>query len=679
MPPPNGVQPRGSQDLPPPNPADEIQDHLNESTLVGDPQWSESDFRSQHLKLNLALEALRRYMRGDEKMTEEKLKKSLDAWTQSPEFSAPENKEFNEKALKSIHRQLGTLRSAELVTKAGKVKEFLPPAPEEPKPVPAPVIDKKPPAKSPEKETKKPRGWRLNALTFDFHAADDEFRSAPHYYTIKVLPKNGITQNQDSNFAGAVGAEFGVGGFDFYSGLYYGDFTPMLIGPSVEPGPAQFRRAGVRFGLVEYGGFGAGKRGPGGKGHITLLGRSRTGFELGSAWCSKIEGSEVSGAECPKASAQLGVTSETTFLTFGYGPFEAGVSLLNGSFYLDGNDTPGINRLPLEFNLAFYFDNPQKAEDPMMTEDGLRKGVTNAEVTNTALKLVANSFGNNYRRKQEFGFMLSRPQFFANEPQLKLLNTGGFVFPIFSGWNEGTLAHRLARDLHYGNWTQRGVLAGFMGAELLVHGIASLATPGMPDNIVVFPGTAAPEDKDLLSVNEGFSNLQNQAWRMNLEQVAFRDALALAGALGAFGDRNKAIKEGGLHLPIANGVLFVGGLAMILTSGDQSGEGFLGGTIAGNQAPKFTPGQRLELTETSYDPSSQRWQNRRLEWGTQLLGFASLNLVDYGVGMVKHQKKHPKEESRKVPERRIGFIVDPRLGGSVRPNGDFNLTLSARF
>lgn len=255
MAPPVKVQPTPSPNLPAKTATEEREEYLADLALVGDPRWKDSSFSQNHMEVYFAVDAVQRFMKGEGGMSSErlaaKIKTLLDSETE-------ENKEFHQTVVKSFYRQLTSFQDPENVTRAREIMALLPDG--VPAPPPAPEESKKDPKTEPAK-VEEPQdhftpGWRFNAATFDFHASDETFRGFPRIYTATILPEEGLGQNLSSDFGGVAAAEFGYNDLNFLAGAYYEDLTPTQ-------NPAHYQRAGIRLGMVEYGGLGVGDRGAG--------------------------------------------------------------------------------------------------------------------------------------------------------------------------------------------------------------------------------------------------------------------------------------------------------------------------------------------------------------------------------------------------------------------------------
>jgi hypothetical protein len=226
--------------------------------------------------------------------------------------------------------------------------------------------------------------------------------------------------------------------------------------------------------------------------------------------------------------------------------------------------------------------------------------------------------------------------------QYALLNTGSFFNATLSGLDQGSLAYRLTWNLRYGDTGQRAAIGTLMGAEFLVNAIGALATPGIPERVDTFPG-ALPPDGEVPAGREEVTNLQAQAFRLAWPVNLGRGALAGLGAVGAWGDINEAVRDETPHFLIAHSALGVGGLVLVLTSGDFSGEGFFSNSILGNQAP--TGAETVEVTDSRFSIGNQQSQFIRLETGVMLLSYAGNGLVDYLTRRLAYLNHQEGEES----------------------------------
>lgn len=668
MVPPGKVKPSGSTPPPSRSPSEEITDLLTGKNLVGDARWQDSAFRRKHMKLYFALDAIEGFMKGE--IGEAKLKEKINAWLTNPDFASQANKAFYESVQKNIHRTLKLFQTPANVAKVKVMVSLIPGKEPEPKPVkvsaPKPIAD-----------PTDPKNWDVNFFGINIHAFDEAFRRVPHILTLKAFPEAGYGQNQSSKFGINAHLQYSFQGYDFFTGFLHEDFNPT--------GSAGiFNRMAFYGGLWQYGGdtsFTKGRRGPGGGWHFGINNKSWTGFGLGAAWCSSVKDSNISGAECSFFSPQLSIINGSELLSAGYGPIEVGVSFAPSTTFINFGTlgAPNGNRVPFVWSINYYFRDPKGRGNSLKPEDVVREDITNPEITYTAMKIVQNSFSKNLDRKNEAAFQMSAISA-LNADQYRLANTGRFAFGILTGFGEGQLAYTIGRHLHLadadkkmglGLLNQKVTLPILMGLELIAHGIGWAGTAGTPKKIETSMGEPLPPDFNP-SVNEGIWDLQGRSYRLNVPQILIRDALAVAGMFQPFGDRNEAIKKGGM----VNGyvgkhaALALAGAALILTSGDGSGSGTLGSSILGNRPP--ADGELVSADEGRLSLGSQANQSLRLGLGSQLVGYAASGILDYYLGRLQYSDlKDRKGETGKGSKgnSQSSLLQSPHLSFQMGPSG----------
>lgn len=462
--------------------------------------------------------------------------------------------------------------------------------------------------------------FSLDSFSLETHFLDDALRPLPRYYTLGVLPEEGLNQSLSSDFALRAGAEARLGPLNMFFQAYTADARP-------DGNPnAVFRQLGVAVGLTEY------SRGiriaPTEGFYISLLGgMSRVGVGLGAGWCDHIDQGEDPAATCDGESTfQLSAIDESDLLSVGIGPVEIGLRLLPGTVYWNADESAGLpesDRDPFSLRLTYYLNPPQVPQESQDPESVFWRDLTVSEFAFTNTRLFTNFIQNNVRRRQEAAYQRGRYHLALadvlgasrSDDFYGLFNLGTFLNGVLGGLSEGSLAYRLGRDLHRGDTGQQAVLGAMMGLDTLVQLIGVLATPGEPT-----------EEEYRRGEVEGITNLQAQAFRMSLPTVAVRNALAALEALGAFGDRDQTVRDGGIqYFHGAHGALALAGLVMILTSGDFSGDGFFNFSVLGNQLPNEGA---IEVTESRFAVESQRLQYFRLEAGTMLLSLGVNAILD---------------------------------------------------
>lgn len=577
-------------------------------------EWQDSQsFRLQHTELYLALDTLRAVFRGSATELSAAQRETLAALRRVAEVNAG--------SVEAV--VLGNLRQA--MASAGEAERARAQA------VSAVVGEAPAPASG--SSTAADRGFRVSAITLDTHFADAAMRTWPSYYSFGVLPREGLNQSQNSALGLSAGAEFQIGEFTTFANVYFGHDVVADANPA-----AHFERLALRFGLVEYPRPLYGRRDDF---HFGLLigSRSRAGFGIGVGWCDHIDGSDVSGARCPDPTFQLLSVGESDFLDIGYGPISFAVRPLASTAFL--NIGPGglvsLNRVPLEFGLTWHLTPPLGRENSTDPESVFRRSVSTPEMAFTGVNLLGNAISANFRREQEAAYertrIISLGMGSSGANQFELLNLGSFFNGVLGGLAEGSMAYRLHSQLRHGNPLQQGLLGAMLGVEFAVFGIGALAMPADPGR------DGSP------------GSIQGQAFQLAWPTLLTRDAMAVLGAFGVFGDRNEAIRSSGLlgHFQAAHLLLTLGGVVLALTSGDGSGSGFFGLSILGNTPPN-TGTVRIE--GSSYDYPNQRLQYYRLETGVMLLSYGLSGLLDWGFGrlsylsMLNQCREHPERCSR---------------------------------
>jgi len=690
MSPPNGVAKTGADNSSAPkfsNPSDERkallvpENFLVDSSNEKDPlhfvkQWnSDRDFRLNHNKVNDIIETLGKFIKRDSSVSPQKLDKMLSDWKADPSF---DKDPVNAVVYGNIRRVMRQFQTADNAEQAGKVDKMLPP---EPPPVVAPAKDEKKAATA--GGNPPPEGWSFNAISGSMHFLDDKLRILPSYYTAGIIPKEGFGQNQSSDFGFTLNTEFSYKDFGFFAGFYYNDAKPLSALTYATPTlgdpeySANFGQAGVRLGMVEYGGpMFAGTPGKGFYGG--LMGRREVGLSFGAGWCSSVAHPEL-GGKCKGTNFQLGAIDNSDILGIGYGPAYFGVRLLPSTAYINSSDNglPLTNRLPLEFSLAYHINSPYIADKAQVKDDVLlaNSTVTNAQVTLDGISLFTGWIRNNIARKTEAAYqsqrLISLGQGQAGDAQYSLLNTGTFLGGLITGFGEGSEAYRAQRELRYGNTGQRAVLGSLLGVELLTDIIGFAATPGLPSEADYKAGKT-----------EGITNLQARAFRTTLPMVATRDGLIVLGAVGAFGDLNKSLQGDSFHswyYPTIHGVLGVGGLVLALTSGNFTGNGFFGNSILGNQPPNA---KSIEIVGSPYDYPAQNLQYYRLQAGGAALSYGLSGLLEWGLDKVSYTslpKDRPVDKTDGAAKKPDPSKPPVSVNVSTDGRSNFNIGVSGQF
>ncbi len=630
-------------------------------------KWSsDREYRLGHQKIVDVVDALNRFMKRDADMSPAKLEGIFTGWISSADFSKDP---LNFVVLKNLRRALRQFETADNAERASTVLTML--APFEQSLGLMETAKEQPAVSAP------PTQWHLNTLTMRFHFLDDKFRSWPSGYTLGVIPKEGFGQNQSSDFALSLGAEFGVDDLNFFSEVYYNDAKPLgALNSSDLDEPrygATLGQAGFRLGLVEYGEsyFGDRQSGP----HGGVFGRKRVGLGVGLAWCQKITHPEAGGS-CTPPSLQLSAFNDSDLLSGGYGPFEMGIRLLPVTTYFNLGDSglPDSNRLPIDFFLNYHLRTPNPGNAKQTPEDVLRDNerVTDSQVVLSALTLFTGWIANNQTRKTEAAYQTQRIVSLGLERDPKtygLTNAGTFVGGISSGSSEGLTAYRVQREMRYGRNGHSLFLGSMLGLELGFNLIGVVATPGLPSREEYLNGEV-----------DGISNLQARSFRLGLPATLTRDALIGLGAYGAFGDLNKSIQGDGFHkvyYPSVHGGMAVLGLALILTSGDGTGTGFLNESILGNQIPNT---ENLEIVGSRFDYPAQSRQFYQLETGAMALSYGVSGLLEWAKDKYQYNdlKANPrgKKAKKTAGQAKSG---ETRVGFSTDGHSHLNLSISGTF
>jgi hypothetical protein len=317
------------------------------------------------------------------------------------------------------------------------------------------------------------------------------------------------------------------------------------------------------------------------------------------------------------------------------------IGLIPLTVYINQNDKNGLpdsNRLPMDFSFSYYFNKPYLASKKPQTIEELLGGnekVTNPQVTFSLFNILTNSVRINWILRNEIGAQSLRFKALQGDvggdlhpdQVFTLGNALSMVNGVIGGGLSGAMAYRLQRELRFGSNAQRGVLGAALAAEFLANAIGFGATPGIPSQQEFSEGKT-----------EGISNIQARVYRLTVPLLGIRNVLTGLGALNAFGDLNAAIKGDGkssYHFLIAHGAILGMGLAMALTSGDQSGSSFLGGTIAGDKYPNPVPSS---IDGTQYDYGSQNGRLLRLFTGSMFVGYGFSALTKFIFGRYQYNK-----------------------------------------
>ncbi|HEX5034323.1 MAG TPA: hypothetical protein VFW62_07585, partial [bacterium] len=339
------------------------------------------------------------------------------------------------------------------------------------------------------------------------------------------------------------------------------------------------------------------------------------------------------------------------------------------------NGLPEANRIPMEFFATYHVNAPYTGGKIETSEDVLKKNhnVSDAAVTMTGLQLFANGIRFNGARKTEAAYQEQRIISLGIDrsgAQYSLLNAGTMIGGLLSGWNEGSMAYRAQQQFRYGNTGQRIGLGVLFGGELLTHVIGLAATPGLPS-----------ESEYLAGETDGITNLQARAFRLNVPTIAARDGLMILGSVGAFGDLNKAVQGDTGHQVwwgTTHGALVLGGLVMVLTSGQGNGNGFFGRSILGNQPPNT---DRIEIVGSDYDYPAQDGQFHRLSIGSAALSYGFNGLAELVFDKIKYDGLKGKEAEKQLEDlkKKDGSKPTVQVNASTDGKTGFQLGVSGTF
>lgn len=633
---------------------------LRDPSHVEDPQhfarrWREdSDFRNDpvHQLLYLALDSLQNYARQSSTHFTANQERDLSAWAAWAHSSSAE--EIDRCVLANFTEILPRLGEAD-VARAEALRGVL--GIEEFEPEEEEVSDS---AASGEGSS-----FSMTALTAGLRL-DRPQREFVSDLLLGALPDMGVPgYNQTADFGMELGGEFRWGDFRLFGNIAW-NHGVVPQGATA----AHFEQTFLQLGLLEY----SGDRSWVGREnfHLGLGGRNRVGLGIGFRACTGLNAdAAAAGATCSDSTAQLSLVGDSDLLSVGYGPVELTVRLISSPYYFnlsEGNHIPSFNNLvPLEFSLIYHLDHPEAAAAAVSSN--LEVPLTDRRAVYDGLRVLTTAFQDHLSYRQEAALQDSRV--FVNlggfgslagaDGQYNLLNLGSFLGGALRGINAGSLAYDLRRDLSQASEAQRWILAGAMAVEPLVHGAAWLFNPRHE--------TAVP-------------SLEESAFYMAMPSLLVRDSLAVLGAVGLFGDRNQAIRGEGIHPYLwlgTHGAMILGGLVMILLSGDGSGSGFLSGTLLGNSRGSLSG---TDIEETRYSLASQREQYFRLVAGTTLFTDGARGILDFitsgGRLSPEENAEEPEAdsgaESHRIasgPALSLGLETDGRTRGVVSLGGRF--------
>lgn len=493
--------------------------------------------------------------------------------------------------------------------------------------------------------------FELAALSLGFRF-DTPHRDLVHGISVGALPATGVPgYNQAADVGLQLDGEFTWGNFRFFGGVSWNHNVIPASAPE-----SRYEQAFLQFGLVEYGNLLAGRPEDG---FFLASGRSRVGLGIGLRACTGFsEATAAAGAVCPEPTPQLALLGDSDLISVGYGPVELSLRLLSNPTYFNLGDSllPSYgNLVPLEFSLIYHLNQPIRG-------GAAPSSITDAQAVYDALRVLTGTFQDNLSFRSEAALeetrilnVLGASGTVGAEGQYNLLNLGTFFGGVLRGVPAGTLAHEVRRDLEVGTTEQRVIVAAPLVLEPLIHGLvaagSSRGDPSLP-------------------------SLEEQAFYLSLPYMLTRDGLSILGAVGAFGNRDRAV-EGDLlhqiHYLGAHGAFALGGLVMILASGDGSGNGFLANTILGNRRPALTG---TDIAGTQWDLPAQREQYWRLSLGSMLLTYGASAILDFLTAPRTPAADESSDEeeagtSTAALPIRIGLDTDGQTRGMVSVSGAF--------
>jgi hypothetical protein len=661
MAPPNPVASATPRDVPPTPPASEGPEILSSDNIVADPRWGDASFRAQHLPLYLALNALQDYFSG--KMTSERFQKKLKDWTEDPTFADPQEKEFNQAVVDRLHAQLALFQSAQYVTKAQKVKGLLPPATPAPAPAPVVVVAPTPATPAPKKEkTGDPN------LSFGLEFQNDTLVS-------DVLLKEVLNVNADAvltektYFTLKAPITFSGGPLKLMVRPYGGTFSSRAIPGAVIGETGSGYKIGVDVGVAN----------PYGKDfEASGVGLERTGI-------SSYAG-EANGIDAPGAVTRLHLFRQKDWsfnvsdrLQLGFNTFTNNQDtffvlggdkqlLANGGtdFSTAGNLFAANKLNMLGINLRLYLNGvPQK--DKVEDEKGpFRPGEAWAKIGAVAV----GSQINRNRRKTIPPFALNRVFLGTFEPlgaqsraQYDLLGTGLTLFSFQDGTMLADNAENRSDIWRRGDWTERGVMIGLDGVNVLADVIGAANAKADPSSQVIADFAQNPGSVTDFGGRAAKINLPLDLYELGLS------GLDASGALGRKYDENKT------HYALAHGALFLVGIPLFFRSAPLSGAqcapdgtflfkcGF--GTTANTKGHYFSPDtfnagpEDISQVERQYIISSIG-ASLLSKGATGLIRWAAASLGDKNTG-----KSTPVAGKETALAPTFGFSMGPS-GGMVR-------------
>ncbi len=651
----------------PPNPQTEREQLLSNEQLINDPRWQDAAFRSQNVNLVLALDGLQKFMAGE--ITDEKFKKKLDAWVNSEEYT--KDPAFSQAVVNQFHGQLRKFSAVENADRAGKATPLLP----------AEKVEKKAePEAAPKPEEKKDEveeessGDKHFSVGLEFH--NDTFLNDIILKKVFQINLDSVF-NEKADFTFKVPFTFSGGPLKLMARPYGGMFQSRAI-PGTEIGETgRGYKVGADFGVVN----------PYGKDFEAAgLGIEATGIASHAG--------EESGIDAPGPVVRLHLFKQNDWAWPVAGNLQLGVNTLfnyQETFFVLGNNsqllpegeatdfsTAGELFARNKFNLLGlslrYYPNGAPQKDPIEnTEGAFRPGEAWPKIGGV---FVGSQINRNRRR--------GIPPFANNRvflgtfetlgaqsrDQYDLLGTGLSLFSFLDGAAMAGNAVDRAEVWRRGDWTERGVMIGLDGVNLITDIVlAAKAEDDPPEGQTVEEFAANPG-----SVND----FEGRAGKMNLYMNLFELGLSGLEVSGAFGRR---YKENKLHYGLAHGATFLAGIPLFFFSAPISGAdcapdgtalfrcGF--GTTANTKGQYFSEDtfdagpEDIAQVERQYMISS---------FGAALLSHGASGLINLAVDAIGKDDK----PSGGKPVKGADTATAPTINLQVGPNGG-GLSVQGRF
>lgn len=647
------------------NPQTERDQVLSGEQLIPEGRWEDPVFRSQNVKLVLALDALQKFMAGES--TEAKVKQKLDAWVNSPEYSA--DPKFSQQVVNQFHAQLRKLSATENTERAAKVTALLPEEKVEKKPEP----EAKPKAEKEEPEEGK-GGDKHFSVGVELH--NDTFLSDIVFKKLFQVNLDSIF-TEKADFTAKVPFTFSGGPLKLMARPYGGMFQSRAL-PGTEIGDTgRGYKVGADFGLVN----------PYGKNFESAgLGFEATGIASHAG--------QESGIEAPGPVVRLHLYKQDDWAWPVAGNLQLGVNTLfnyQETFFVLGNNTQllpegqGTNFSTAgelfaknKFNFLGislrYYPNGAPQKDPIENTKGpFRPGEAWPKIG----AVFVGSQINRNRRRGIPPFANNRVFLGTFEPlgagsreQYDLLGTGLTLFSFLDGAAMASNAVDRAEVWRRGNWTERGVMIGLDGVNLIADiALAATAEDDPPKGQTV----------DEFAANPGsVTDFEGRAGKMNLYMDLFELGLSGLEVSGAFGrkyDDNK------LHYGLAHGGTLLLGIPFFFFSAPISGAacapegtslfrcGF--GTTANTKGQYFSD----ETFDSGPEDIAQVEKQYMVSaFGAALMSHGASALINLAIDAIGDSKSDtPKGGGGKSPT-----TVVPTVNVQAGPTGGM-LTVQGRF